>query len=253
MPQSCSPTYGWYNSDQWSQPVTDNPLLESYDSQDSAVVARQIEWGKRAGLTAFSVSWHGEGSATDVQLKRYLAPQLQTQEGRQPGLQLMVLFETPDMLGVPHGSLINFHEQFSPGVTRGDKFVQEMGYLADTYFGSTAYHRIDRQPAVFVYLMRDVINHQSYFDTMRSNVTAKGFDLYLIGDVIHWQNPVDGVTVPGEAGRRTGTSTETTSGPSADTTCTTPPGIRQMGWRRSSCRTWRLIGQTGQPKSTPTD
>ena len=187
--------YGWYSPDQWSQPITENPVLGLYNSRDSAVITQHIEWGKRAGITAFSVSWHGEGSVTDVQLKDHLKPGIESQVADDAAMQFMILFETPDILDVPHGSVIDFDEEFSPAMSRGDKFLEEMSYLADSYFSSAGYHKIDQQPVVFIYLMRDVINHQPYFDTLKSNMGAKGFDLYLIGDVIHWQNPVGGRTV----------------------------------------------------------
>ena len=112
-------------------------------------------------------------------------------------MRFMILFETPDILGVSHGSVIDLDEEFSPGVSKGERFLQEMNYLAESYYDSAGYHKIDQQPVVFIYLMRDLINHQPYFDTLKSNMEAKGFDLYLIGDVIHWQNPVDGLSVPG--------------------------------------------------------
>lgn len=187
--------YGWYNPDQWSQPITEDPVLGLYDSLDSAVIAQHIEWGKRAGVTAFSVSWHGKGSITDAQLKNHLKPAVDSQLAEDTAMRFMILFETPDILDVSHGSVIDFDEEFSPVMSRGDKFLEEMSYLADSYFDSAGYYKIDQQPAVFIYLMRDVINHQTYFNTLKSNMEAMGFDLYLIGDVIHWQNPVGGRTV----------------------------------------------------------
>ncbi len=188
--------YGWYSPDQWSQPITEDPVLGLHDSRDSAVIAQHIEWGKRAGITAFSVSWHGEGSVTDAQLKDHLKPGIESQVTDDTAMQFMILFETPDILDVPHGSIIDFDEEFSPAMSRGDKFLEEMNYLADSYFGSVGYHKIDQQPVVFIYLMRDVVNHQPYFDTLKSDMGAKGFDIYLIGDVIHWQGPIGGRTVP---------------------------------------------------------
>ena len=188
--------YGWYTTDQWSQATTDDPLLGLYSSQDNAVVAQHIEWGRRAGMTALSVSWHGEGSPTDTQLKKHLKLAIESQLAADNAVKFMILFETPDILGVAHGNVIDFGAELSPGVSRGAKFLQEMNYLADSYFGSAGYYKIDQKPVAFIYLMRDVVNHQPYFDTLRSNMESKGFSLYLIADVIHWQNPVDGLTVP---------------------------------------------------------
>ena len=188
--------YGWYDANKWVEDRTNDPSLGSYDSQEASVVAQHIEWGKRAEIAAFSVSWHSKGSNTDIQLRDYLKPGIESQPVEESVMQFMILFETPDILGVPHGSVIDFDAEISLGMTRGDKFLRELAYLADSYFGSAGYHKIDQKPVVFIYLMRDAINYQLYFDTLRENMQAKGFALYLIGDIIHWQNPVDGFTVP---------------------------------------------------------
>ena len=154
--------YGWYNSIKWeAEASTNDPSLGLYDSLDDSVVSQHIEWGKRAGITAFSVSWHGRGSNTDAQLKTSLKPAIEAQTFGESAIQFTVLFETPDILGVPHGKVIDFDGEFSPGLTRGGKFLQEMNYLADNYFGSPGYHKIDEQPVVFLYLLRDAINHQA--------------------------------------------------------------------------------------------
>ena len=190
--------YGWYNSGKWdAEARTNDPSLGLYDSQDTSVVSQHIEWGKRAGITAFSVSWHGQGSTTDAQLKGSLKPAIEAQTFGESAMRFTILFETPDILGVPHGNVIDLDGEFSPGLSRGDKFLQEMNYLADTYFGSPGYHKIDQQPVVFIYLLRDVINHQPYFDTLKSSMKARGYALYLIGDVMHWQEPEGGITVSG--------------------------------------------------------
>ena len=190
--------YGWYNSIKWeAEASTNDPSLGLYDSHSNSVVSQHIEWGKRAGITAFSVSWHGKGSNTDAQLKNSLKPAIEAQTIGESAIQFTVLFETPDILGVPHGKVIDFDGEFSPGLTRGGKFLQEMNYLADNYFSSPGYHKIDEQPVVFLYLLRDAINHQAYFDTLKSNMRARGIALYLVGDVMHWQEPIGGTTVPG--------------------------------------------------------
>ena len=189
--------YGWYDSDKWeAEARTNDPSLGLYDSRDSSAVSQHIEWGKRAGITAFSVSWHGSGSVTDIQLKDYLKPAIEAQPTRDSELTFFVLFETPDILNVEHGKVIDFDEDFAFGMTRGDKFLQEFDYLADAYFGVAGYHKISERPVAFIYLMRDAINYQRYFDTLKTNMDSKGFDLYLIGDVMHWQEPVGGTTVP---------------------------------------------------------
>lgn len=189
--------YGWYDSEKWGEEArTNDPSLGLYESKAQPVVEQHIEWGKRAGITAFSVSWHGEGSVTDNQLKDHLQPAIKSQFPGSGVAQFMILFETPDILKAEHGKAIDFEAEFSPGKSRGDKFLEEMDYIADSYFGSADYYKVEQQPAMFIYLMRDVINHQSYFDTLNSNMEAKGFAPYFIGDVIHWQDPTDGLTTP---------------------------------------------------------
>ena len=61
-----------------------------------------------------------------------------------------------------------------------------MDYLADTYFADSDYYKIDHRPVVVFYLVREWRNYASYLATLKTNMAAKGFNLYTIADVIWW-------------------------------------------------------------------
>ena len=49
--------YIWFDSNSWDRAKTDYPLAGRYTSDDRAVMRRQIQWAKAAGIEGFIVSW----------------------------------------------------------------------------------------------------------------------------------------------------------------------------------------------------
>jgi len=186
--------YGWYDINNWAL-ATNDAFLGLYKSLDNNIIRQHIIWAKRAGLTALSVSWAGQSSLADKTIKDYLAPALDKETIS--GSDFFILVEMADMVGTTQGQVINFSEEYSPGVTRGQKFLDEMNYLADMYFDRRSYYKINNRPVVFFYIVRDLINHQYYFDQLKANMQIRGYNLYLIADVVYWQDPVTGIVVPG--------------------------------------------------------
>ncbi|MBW8881656.1 MAG: hypothetical protein JF615_09605 [Asticcacaulis sp.] len=62
--------YGWYGSKaHWQNPgALHHPTSGTYDSHDPAIIARQIDQAKQAGITGLIVSWWGIVDPTDQQL-----------------------------------------------------------------------------------------------------------------------------------------------------------------------------------------
>lgn len=65
--------YGWYPGGRWPLPHPDRPQGGLYDSLDPAVIARQIDQARGAGITGFITSWGGPGQETDRALSALLA------------------------------------------------------------------------------------------------------------------------------------------------------------------------------------
>jgi Glycosyl hydrolase family 71 len=49
--------YIWFDTRSWDRAKDDIPELGRYSSDDPAVMARHVEWAKRAGIDGFIVSW----------------------------------------------------------------------------------------------------------------------------------------------------------------------------------------------------
>ncbi|ASJ04282.1 endo-1,3-alpha-glucanase family glycosylhydrolase [Thermococcus barossii] len=66
--------YPWYRAEQWdSDPaLIDVPLLGKYSSSDPRAIRAHIKLAKAAGIDGFIVSWWGEGTYTDQNLKKIL-------------------------------------------------------------------------------------------------------------------------------------------------------------------------------------
>lgn len=72
--------YGWYGADEgWGRSADggrnhpNTPEGGLYDSADPAVIARQIEQARSAGITGFITSWDGEGNRRDRVLEALVA------------------------------------------------------------------------------------------------------------------------------------------------------------------------------------
>lgn len=72
--------YGWYGPDEgWGTSADggrnhpNRPVGGLYDSLDPAVIARQIDQARAAGITGFITSWDGEGNRRDQVLEALLA------------------------------------------------------------------------------------------------------------------------------------------------------------------------------------
>lgn len=184
--------YGWYDEDKWNLPYTNNPILGEYKTTDKLTIQSHISWAKRAGLGGFSISWHGKDSITDKTLREAFIPQLDSEDE----FYFFAFVETPDILGISQGKVIDFNALSNPTMTYGDKFIEQINYLANSYFHHPKYYRIGQKPVVFIYLVRDMINYEKYFEILTAQLKDRGIELYMIADVIAWQNPNDGISVP---------------------------------------------------------
>ncbi len=172
--------YPWYGKPgQWGMPYTNRPVLGEYDSRSAAVIAQHKAWADDAGLDSFLASWPGEGSWEDLTLSGTYLLQADV-------VPLAIQYESTLALLKPPDAPIDFDSELAPGVTRGQRFLEHMDYLADTYFGNSKYYCIDHRPVVVFYLVREWRNYAPYLATLKVNMAAKGFTLYMVADVVWW-------------------------------------------------------------------
>jgi glycoprotein endo-alpha-1,2-mannosidase len=138
--------YGWYGNPQvsgewrhWNHvdPVnqrienaTDFPLYGAYDSHDPAVVDRQAEVARGAGITGFIASWWGRGSFEDR------------------GMPLLLAAAGKHKL-----SISTYYERIAGEDTpsRIRAAVGDIDYFLSHYGGDKAWLRTGGKPVVFVY------------------------------------------------------------------------------------------------------
>ncbi len=138
--------YGWYGNPQVSgkwrhwknvdpvskriENMTDAPAYGAYDSQDPAIVDRQVEAARAAGITGFIASWWGPGSFEDQ------------------GLPLLLAAAGKHKLSVSA-----YYEKIAgdDAASRIKAAVGDIDYLLTRYGADKAWLRAGGKPVVFVY------------------------------------------------------------------------------------------------------
>jgi glycoprotein endo-alpha-1,2-mannosidase len=153
-PQVLAFYYGWYGNPQVSRqwrhwknvdPVTkraenaaDWPAYGAYDSHDPAVVERQVEAARAAGITGFIASWWGPGSFEDRGMPLLLAA------------------------AAKHGLAVSAYYEKIAGEDAPSRITAAIGdidYLLARYGGDKAWLRARGKPVLFVYgrAMRELL------------------------------------------------------------------------------------------------
>lgn len=175
--------YPWYGRPgQWQQDITDAPVLGKYDGRDSAVLQKHFQWARDANLDFLTVSWPGPGTWEDGTLKNHYLKQPNS-------LPFAVIYESAAELKLPSGGHIDFNAEATPGETKGQLFLHDMEYLADTYLLNPDYYRLNGRPVIVFYLVREWRHYGPYVQRFRQMMAAEGIDPYLVADVVWWSDP----------------------------------------------------------------
>jgi uncharacterized repeat protein (TIGR01451 family) len=159
--------YPWYRFDNWSSPeMLDDPLFP-YASDDTSVIALQVNWAQQAGLDGFVISWWGSDYS-------FLDDNT--------GLVLDA------MLGTPLRAAIYF-ETFSTNFATQAQIVSEMEYAIDTHGAHPNYLKHDGRPVIFIYgtwavpLEGSPGSYQAW-QSIVGRLRADGYSPVLIGDAL---------------------------------------------------------------------
>ncbi|MGC9021462.1 MAG: hypothetical protein ACP5KE_09685, partial [Candidatus Methanodesulfokora sp.] len=163
--------YPWYSPYRhWSEGYKGRPILGEYDSRDPIVISKHIDWATGHGIDFFIMSWWGPGSWEDITIRDFfLKNQLID------NIKFMILYESVGRLKVEGGSI----DMDSPA--NRQILLDDFKYL-ENYFNDPHYLRVKGRPAVELYLAR-------IFKGNISGVISSLRDLYLIGDLVYWQDP----------------------------------------------------------------
>lgn len=176
--------YPWYSSERhWSEGYKGLPLLGRYDSRDPLVISKHIDWATGHGIDAFIISWWGPGSWEDIALKEYILKNPLIRD-----IKVGILYETLGRLraSIDRGILsIDLDDPYNREV-----MLRDLEYIADNYFSNPSYLRINGSPVVILYLARAFSgNVSNVIKDLRAQLHRKGYDVYLIGDLVYWQDP----------------------------------------------------------------
>ena len=138
-----------------------------YSSQSATQVKKQVEDMQSRGIDGAIVAWYGKDS-----YENKTTLQLKTQAEAHPGFQFMIMID--------HGTL----QWDSMGLQPTDALIAHLNYIADTYYASPAYARVDGRPLVMEFAL------ESYtIDWVRVRSSIKG------NPMIIFRNP-NGYTRP---------------------------------------------------------
>lgn len=158
------------------------PALGEYDSRSSAVVRQHITWSREIGIDHWICSWWGPGSWEDETLLREVLPELDGVP-----VKFCLFYEAEGLLGLDPERGIEFDER------KTESFAGHFRWMAERYFAHPAYLKIEDRPVVYLYLSRAFAgNHARALARARAACSARGFDLYLVGDEVYWHEPDPG-------------------------------------------------------------
>jgi len=186
--------YPWFGlgRQHWQEGYIGEPVLGEYDSADLDVIRQQITWASDHDIDLFVASWWGQGSKEDVILSTKLPGAIESTD-----FQFAILYETPGLLGMEDGHIDLGTDEAQ------QQLLDDVAYLARTYFSHPNYLRIDGRPVLVFYLTRafwgDV---QATIDAVRATVAEEiGVPAFVIADEVYWHiavrqriRPFDGIT-----------------------------------------------------------
>jgi hypothetical protein len=107
-----------------------------YNSQSPDQVRKQVEDMQSRGIDGAILAWYGKNSFENV-----TAQQLKQQAEAHPGFEFTIMID--------HGAL----QWDSMGLSPTDAIINQLNYLADTYYSSPAYTKIQGRPLVLEFAL----------------------------------------------------------------------------------------------------
>jgi hypothetical protein len=153
------------------------PMLGHYSSRDPQVIGQHLDWMRSYGIDFLVSSWWGQHSWEDSTLRDFILPQIENTP-----VKFTVYYESA-YLGIdPDGIHI--------AGAKEEQLVSDFHHIADTYFAHPNFLRVDDKPVVFIYLFGLYSgDYQQAFSRIRSELQAKGYGLFLVGDEAGWNRP----------------------------------------------------------------
>lgn len=162
--------YTWYGpNNHWSNGYTGTPTLGEYDSQDSAVIKKHVEWAENNGIGWFNATWWGPDSYSARTLEDHVAPVLAGTD-----VKFSVLYEPKGRFEY-NESTVNFDEQ-----ENRERLAGDFEHITSEMVDNPNYLHIDGKPVLYVYIARSFTGDVT--GAFENAQTRVGTDFYLIGD-----------------------------------------------------------------------
>ncbi|UPW01686.1 glycoside hydrolase family 99-like domain-containing protein [Halorussus gelatinilyticus] len=168
--------YPWYGPDR-HQLFVDEPVISDYNSRNIETIERHVEWATEYGIDAFCTSWWGRESWEDETLSDYFVPAEATND-----IEFCLLYETKSLLEHTEDGVVDFDDE---QVT--EKFVEDVAYVAEEYFGEDNYLRVDGKPLVYVYWAWGF--EGGYEAAFTAAEEAAGEELFIVLETVDWRFP----------------------------------------------------------------
>ena len=174
--------YPWYKDEpaRWRDYIRNYtiprqpPMLGHYDSEDFEVVQQHLDWMEIYGIDFLVSSWGGEEFMEDTVLKDYILPRITNSP-----LKFSVYYESAKLADENWNIIIDAEKEA--------ELLDDITYLADTYFDHPNYLNVGNRPVLFIYLSGIYAgDYVDAFARIRSAMMAKGHDLFLVGDEGSW-------------------------------------------------------------------
>jgi len=176
--------YPWYNAARWiNEEVTDTPSLGKYLSNNPEVIDQHILWASEAGIDFFLVEWCGEpGSPTDQAFRQMLDSRYSDK------IKFAIFYDSAINLspGWSYDDCPDFQDMFDETQKKGQKFLDDMTYIAREYFDQPQYLKLDGKPFVVFYPAGGWSNAGPYLDALNLEMASLGYDTYAVADLMGW-------------------------------------------------------------------
>lgn len=174
--------YTWYDSQRWNRGHSDTPLLGFYNSLDPEVIAEHSKLANKYGIDVFKVEYLPQ--LDDSILNGILNSDL-------GNTKICLMYDSLLRFGKfdKSGNLYDFN---NPELS--SMFLEDMDHIADTYFKNENYFNINGRPVLWIYIARDYTgSYKEIIKQARKNMLEKGYDVYLVGDIVFWNYKLSGI------------------------------------------------------------
>jgi len=176
------PTFPIIGGGVWRSGYTNQPILGKYNSRNPEVINQHINWAREAKIDFFAINWHDSDSWDDITLKDYYLKHKTTSD-----IKFCIHYDSSLALNIFKNPVsYDFNDEYSPGKTKGEKFIEDFEYLANIYFNNPQYLEVNDRPVVIIYNVSMFRNISKYFERLKINMKKRNISLFLIADIVSW-------------------------------------------------------------------